>query len=145
MTVVFVCGDSVVNASILSLLHTDTLLPQQVSWYGMQLPVIHGHPLVLIRGTMADQWYVHDVLQPHVFSLMQRLLEAIFQKDNARSHMAIVSQDCLRTVITLPWPALSSDLSPIENIWDHLGWRVGHPTILNELEARLQQILNEIS
>ncbi|GFX98755.1 transposable element Tcb2 transposase [Trichonephila clavipes] len=30
-------------------------------------------PLVLIRGTMTAQWYVHDILQPHVLSLMQRL------------------------------------------------------------------------
>ncbi|GFT63658.1 transposable element Tcb1 transposase [Trichonephila clavipes] len=54
-------------------------------------------------------------------------------------------QDCLRTVTTLLWPAKSPDLSPIVHIWDHLGWRVGYPTSLNELEARLQQIWNEIS
>ncbi|GFV09516.1 transposable element Tcb1 transposase [Trichonephila clavipes] len=54
-------------------------------------------------------------------------------------------QDYLRTVTTLLWPALSPDLSPIEHIWNHLGWRVGHPTSLNELEARLQQIWKEMS
>ncbi|GFX97089.1 hypothetical protein TNCV_555791, partial [Trichonephila clavipes] len=31
------------------------------------------------------------------------------------------------------------------HIWDHLGWRVGHPTSLNELESRLQQKWNEMS
>ncbi|GFY24322.1 transposable element Tcb1 transposase [Trichonephila clavipes] len=56
-----------------------------------------------------------------------------------------VSQDCLSTVITLLWPARFPDLSPVEHIWDHLGWRVGHSTSLNELEARLQQIWNEMS
>ncbi|GFV88340.1 transposable element Tcb2 transposase [Trichonephila clavipes] len=70
---------------------------------------------------------------------------AIFQQDNAQSHTARVSQDCLRTVTTLPWPARSPHLSPIEHIWDHLGRRVGHPTSLNELEARLQQIWSEMS
>ncbi|GFV33540.1 uncharacterized protein TNCV_4566551 [Trichonephila clavipes] len=40
-------------------------------------------PLVLISGTMTAQWYVHDILQPHVLSLMQRLPGAIFQQDNA--------------------------------------------------------------
>ncbi|GFV43111.1 transposable element Tcb1 transposase [Trichonephila clavipes] len=59
--------------------------------------------------------------------------------------MARVSQDCLRTVTILPWPAHSPDLSPIEPIWDNLGRQVGHPTSLNELEARLQQIWNEMS
>ncbi|GFX74156.1 uncharacterized protein TNCV_2911891 [Trichonephila clavipes] len=55
------------------------------------------------------------------------------------------SQDCLSTDTTLPWPAQSPDLSPIEHICDHLGRQVGHSTSLNELEARLQQIWNEMS
>ncbi|GFS71309.1 transposable element Tcb1 transposase [Trichonephila clavipes] len=59
--------------------------------------------------------------------------------------MTRVSQDYLRTVATLPWPARSPDLSSIEHIWDHLGWRVGYPMSLNELEARLQQIWSEMS
>ncbi|GFS63853.1 transposable element Tcb2 transposase [Trichonephila clavipes] len=54
---------------------------------------------------------------------------------NALPHTARVSQDYLRTVTTLPWPARSPDLSPIEHIWDHLGRRVGHSTSLNELET----------
>ncbi|GFV13144.1 transposable element Tcb2 transposase [Trichonephila clavipes] len=102
-------------------------------------------PQVLIRGTMTAQWYVRDILQPHMLPLMQRLPAVIFQQDKARPHTARLSQDCLRNVTTLPWPARSPDLSPIEHIGDHLGQRVGHPTSLNELEARLQQIWNEIS
>ncbi|GFW48426.1 transposable element Tcb1 transposase [Trichonephila clavipes] len=94
---------------------------------------------------MTAQRYVRDILQPHVLPLMQRLPGAIFQQDNAQSQMARVSQYCLRTVTPLPWPVRSPDLSPIEHIWDHLGRRVGHPTSLNELEARKQQIWNEMS
>ncbi|GFV16921.1 transposable element Tcb1 transposase [Trichonephila clavipes] len=41
--------------------------------------------------------------------------------------------------------ARSPELSSVEHIWDHLGRRVGHPTSLNELETRLQQIWNAIS
>ncbi|GFY29634.1 transposable element Tcb1 transposase [Trichonephila clavipes] len=70
---------------------------------------------------MTAQWYVHDILQPHVLPLMQRLPEAIFQQDNARRHTERVLQDCLRTVTTLPWTARSPDLSLIENIGEHLG------------------------
>ncbi|GFX43469.1 transposable element Tcb2 transposase [Trichonephila clavipes] len=44
-----------------------------------------------------------------------------------------------------PVPDRSTDVSPIEHIWDHLGRLVGHPTSLNELEARLQKIWNEMS
>ncbi|GFX88024.1 transposable element Tcb2 transposase [Trichonephila clavipes] len=101
-------------------------------------------PLVLIHGTMTTHWYAHDILQPHVLPFMQRLPRAIFQQDNARSYTARVSQDYLRTVKTLPWPARFPDLSPIKHIWDHLGWQVGLPTSLNELEARLQQMWNKI-
>ncbi|GFT04040.1 transposable element Tcb2 transposase [Trichonephila clavipes] len=90
-------------------------------------------PLVLIRGTMTAQWYVHDILQPHVLPLMQRLPGALFQQDNAQPHTAKVSQDCLRTVTTLPWPARSPDLSQIEHIWNYLGRLVEHLMSLNEL------------
>ncbi|GFT03312.1 uncharacterized protein TNCV_2984912 [Trichonephila clavipes] len=78
-------------------------------------------PLVLIRVTMTAQWYVHDIQQPHVLSLMQWLPGAIFKQDNARPHMARVSHNCILTVTTLPWLTQSPDFSPIEPIWDHLG------------------------
>ncbi|GFU86499.1 transposable element Tcb1 transposase [Trichonephila clavipes] len=94
---------------------------------------------------MTAQRNVHDILQPHVLPLMQWLLGAIFQQDNARPLTARMSQDCHRTVTDLPWPAGSPDLTPIEQIWDDLGQQVGHPTNLNELETRLQQIWNEMS
>ncbi|GFX73927.1 transposable element Tcb2 transposase [Trichonephila clavipes] len=67
-------------------------------------------PLVLIRGTMRAQ-HVHDILQPHVLPLMQRLPRAIFQQGNARPHTTRVSQDCLRIVTTFPSPVRSPDLS----------------------------------
>ncbi|GFS83779.1 transposable element Tcb1 transposase [Trichonephila clavipes] len=76
---------------------------------------------------------------------MQRLPGAIFRQDNSRPHTARVPQDCFRTVTTLSWSALSPDWSPIEHICNHLGRQVGHPTSLKELEAKLQQILSEMS
>ncbi|GFU82888.1 CUB and sushi domain-containing protein 3 [Trichonephila clavipes] len=94
-------------------------------------------PLVLICGTMTAQRYVHDILQPHVLPLMKRLARTIFQQETAQPHTSRLSQDCLCTVTSLPWPARSPDLSPIEHIWNYLGRRVGHPTSLNELEARV--------
>ncbi|GFV52431.1 GPS domain-containing protein [Trichonephila clavipes] len=76
-------------------------------------------------------------VMPRVLPLIQWLPGAIFQQDNARSHTVRISQDCLFTVTTLTWPTQSPDLSPIEHIWDNLGRRVGHPSSLNELEARV--------
>ncbi|GFV78865.1 transposable element Tcb2 transposase [Trichonephila clavipes] len=78
-------------------------------------------PIVLIRHTKIAQWYIHDILQPHVLPLMQWLPGASCQQDNVRSNMTRVPQDCLRTVTTLPLPARFLDVSPIEHIWDHLG------------------------
>ncbi|GFY14803.1 transposable element Tcb2 transposase [Trichonephila clavipes] len=85
-------------------------------------------PLILIHSSMT----AHEILQPHVLSLMQWLTGAIFQRDNAWPHTAKVSKDCLLTVNTLPWHAGSPALFLIEHICDHLGRRVGHPTSLNK-------------
>ncbi|GFU93820.1 transposable element Tcb1 transposase [Trichonephila clavipes] len=77
-------------------------------------------PLALIWGTMTAQRYVHDLLQPHVLPLMQRLPGAIFQQNNALLHTARVSQDYLHTVTNLSCPSRSPDLSPVEQTWDNL-------------------------
>ncbi|PRD17692.1 UNVERIFIED_CONTAM: hypothetical protein NCL1_63598 [Trichonephila clavipes] len=53
-----------------------------------------------------------------------------------------MSPHCYYPSLACPIPRY---LSPIECIRDHLGRRVGHPTSLNELEARLQQIWNQLS
>ncbi|GFX33687.1 transposable element Tcb2 transposase [Trichonephila clavipes] len=72
-------------------------------------------PLVLIRGIMTAQRYVHDIRQPHVLSLMQQFPGAIFQRDNARHDTGRISQHCLRTITTLTWPARSPNF-PQSNI-----------------------------
>ncbi|GFX43323.1 transposable element Tcb2 transposase [Trichonephila clavipes] len=76
-------------------------------------------PLIFIHDTMAVQWYVHAIFQPHVLPLMAGLPGAIFQQDNFRPHTERMLQDYLRHIITLLWHALSSDLSPSEHIWVH--------------------------
>ncbi|GFX19750.1 transposable element Tc1 transposase [Trichonephila clavipes] len=43
---------------------------------------------------------------------------AIFQQDNALPHTARVAHDFLRHFQTLPWPARSPDLSPVEHLCD---------------------------
>ena len=63
----------------------------------------------------------------------------IFEDDNTRDHHARVVQVRLqfRRIATLPWPAKSPDLSPVEHLWDILGrrvWRRSHkPQDINEL------------
>ncbi|GFV90741.1 transposable element Tcb2 transposase [Trichonephila clavipes] len=68
--------------------------------------------------------------------LQRKRTRSHFQQDNAQHHTARVSQDCIRIVTTLPFPARSPDWSPIGHFWNLLRRLVGHPTGLNELDAR---------
>ncbi|GFX05639.1 transposable element Tcb2 transposase [Trichonephila clavipes] len=113
----FVCGDPVVNTSILPLFcFPRHMVPTAGVMVWGAIACNTQSPLVLIRGTMIAQRYVQDIMQPHVLPLAQRLPGVIFQQDNARPHMARVSQGSLLTVSTLPWLARPPDLSPIKDI-----------------------------
>lgn len=71
--------------------------------------------------------------------------------DNARPHRAHAVTDFLQreAVNTLPWPAMSPDLNPLEHIWDILGRRVQtsdpHPQNLRQLEAALHHEWQQIT
>ncbi|GFT56333.1 DDE_3 domain-containing protein [Trichonephila clavipes] len=73
-----------------------------------------------MRGTLTGQRYVDDILRLHVGLFLNGLPGAIFQQDNARTHTARVAQDFLRRFQTLPRPARSPDLSPVEHVWAEL-------------------------
>ncbi|GFV88830.1 DDE_3 domain-containing protein [Trichonephila clavipes] len=72
--------------------------------------------LIVMRETFTDQRYVDDILRPYVGPFLNGLPGAIFHQDNARPHTARVAQDFLRHFQTLPWPARSPDLSPVDNV-----------------------------
>ena len=76
-------------------------------------------PLVRIAGTLKSQRYISEVLELVVLPYLQGLPTAIFQQDNARPHVTRIVQRFFvnRQIELLPWPALSPDLSPIENMW----------------------------
>ncbi|GFS90068.1 transposable element Tcb2 transposase [Trichonephila clavipes] len=95
-------------------------------------------PLVLTRSTMTSC----NHMCCHSCNGSQ---EPFLSKTMLGLAQARVSKDFLRTVTTLPWPARSLYLPPIDYISNHLGRRVGYRTSLNELEAKLQQIWNEMS
>ncbi|GFW72775.1 transposable element Tcb2 transposase [Trichonephila clavipes] len=91
--------------------------------------------LIVIRGILRGQRYVDDILRPYVGPLLNGLPEAIFQQDNARPHTARVAQDFLR-----PWPARSSDLSPVEHVWDQLKRQMPSCHSVHDLELAVQDL-----
>ncbi|GFU80475.1 cathepsin L [Trichonephila clavipes] len=96
--------------------------------------------LIVMRGILTGQRYVDDILRPHVGPFLKGLPEAIFQQDNARSHTARVAQDFLRHFQTLPWPARSSDLSPVEHVWDQLKRQMPSCHFVHDLELAVQDL-----
>ncbi|GFX14342.1 transposable element Tc1 transposase [Trichonephila clavipes] len=63
----------------------------------------------------------------------------IFQQDNARPHTR-VAQDFLRHFQTLPWPARSPDLSPVEHMWDQLKRQMPSCHSVHDLELAVQDL-----
>ncbi|GFW14955.1 transposable element Tcb2 transposase [Trichonephila clavipes] len=96
--------------------------------------------LIVMRGTLTGQRYVDDILRPHVGPFLNGLPGAIFRQDNARPHTARVAQDFLRHFQTLPWPARSPDLSPVEPVWDQLKRQMPSCHSVHYLELAVQDL-----
>ncbi|GFV94019.1 DDE_3 domain-containing protein [Trichonephila clavipes] len=94
-----------------------------------------------MHGTLTGQRYVDDILRPHVGPFLNGTFPgAIFQQDNARPHTARVAQDFLRHFQTLPWPARSPDLSPVELVWDQLKPQMPLCHSVHDLEWAVQNL-----
>ena len=87
-----------------------------------------GTNLVFFNRKFNAQTYVQDVLAPVVVPFMNQQIQGrgTLQQDNARPHTAIHTRNFLATsnINVLDWPAISSDMAPIENIWDELKRRI---------------------
>ena len=82
--------------------------------------------------------------------LFEHHFNHVFQPDNARCHISRVAMNFLHDnhIPTLPWPALSSDLNPIEHLWDELGRRVRRrvnpPESIDQFQRALTDEWNNI-
>jgi hypothetical protein len=76
-------------------------------------------------GRVTKETYRSEILQKNIKQLRDYQKDhpnAVFQQDNARPHCGSKKFLNARKIKTLPhdWPALSPDLSPIEQVWSIL-------------------------
>ena len=80
--------------------------------------------LVVLQGNINAQRYVADVLNEHALPCIRQHGPGVpLMQDNAGPHVARVTTRFLQqnNVNVMSWPAASSDLNPIELIWDQPG------------------------
>ena len=89
--------------------------------------ILHGvqSPLIVVPGNLTAVSYRDEILRPVAIPLVQQY-QMTFLHNNARPHVARVCQDFLakNNIVPLAWPPYSTDLSPIEHLWDELDRRV---------------------
>ncbi|GFV58564.1 transposable element Tcb1 transposase [Trichonephila clavipes] len=94
--------------------------------------------------TMTSHIYRDVILEQHVRLFRGAMgAEFLFMDDNARPHRANIVDECLQSenITRMNWSAYSSDLNPIQHVWDMLDRRIAalqpHLTCLPELQRTL--------
>ncbi|GFY26038.1 transposable element Tcb2 transposase [Trichonephila clavipes] len=100
------------------------------------LKVVFSDESTFVLGT--DDIRVWECRHPGPF--LNGLPGTIFQQDNARPHTARVAQDFLRHFQTLPWPARTPNLSPVEPVWDQLKRQMSSCHSVHDLELAVQDL-----
>ena len=109
--------------------------------------------LVTIQGNLTGDQYISDILQPVVphFNNHPLATRPVYMDDNARPHRSRAVTTYLQSeaVTSVPWPAMSPNLNPIEHIWDMLGRRIQarepHVQNIRQLEAALHREWQQLS
>ncbi|GFX11004.1 transposable element Tc1 transposase [Trichonephila clavipes] len=98
------------------------------------------------RGSVNGDSYCEEVLLQHV-RLIRGVIgpDFIFMDDNVRPHRTLAVEELLESegITRLDWPAYSTDLNPIEHVWDALGKRIAARLHHPENTQQLKQMLIE--
>jgi transposase len=119
-------------------------------WGGISLEA-RTELVIVERSSITARRYITECLQDHVVPYAEFLGENfILMQDNARPHTAGIVRQYLNEVgiVTLPWPARSPDMNPIEHVWDELGRRIRHreniPETIPSLRIALQEAWEQL-
>ena len=114
--IVFTCAQG--NGTRIVVLFRETA-SVDVSWWC-------GEVSVVVKSWKLSVTLMKCLLREVVPFLRQNCPNLIFQHDNARPHAARVVTNFLNqnNVQRLPWPAMLSDLTPIEHLWDYHSRRI---------------------
>ncbi|GFT20263.1 transposable element Tcb2 transposase [Trichonephila clavipes] len=108
------------------------------------LPLTPEHRQLHLQWCQARSMWNVTEWQKVVFRDESRFVlgtdRAIFQQDNARPYTARVAQDFLRHFQTLPWPARSPDLTPVEHVRDQLKRQTPSCHSVHDLELAVQEL-----
>lgn len=104
-------------------------------------------PLVRLEGRITANIYI-EMLENHLLPFINDLENKdnyTFQEDNAPIHTAKIAKKWKvdNNIKSLPWPAQSPDLNPIENLWDELDRQVRKHRPLPKNQDDLWNILQE--
>jgi transposase len=104
-------------------------------------------PLVRLEGRVTANIYI-EMLENYLIPFINDLEnkdDYTFQEDNAPIHTAKIAKKWKsdNNIKSLPWPAQSPDLNPIENLWDELERQVRNHKPLPKNPNNLWEILQE--
>lgn len=91
--------------------------------------------VVLQRNVNAEEY--RRILTEHLLPITSEMENYIFQDDNAAPHRAKIVHEFKTNaqIRSLPWPARSPDLNPIEHVWDYLGRKIKEGGVLPDLNS----------